>query len=226
MISDERYTHPGWVGEPYKSDFHAKWGLIKLDEIMDCSHISMVNTASEEARRLGFQYLISQRQSKYGSRLYKVYGTRQARCVYGELYYQEMNAKAGRSKYSGSLDERVKQIVRVAHTRANNREIGFDLDVDDIIERVKRGFCEATGLALDLNTLGDGDGRQSRNPFTPSLDRVDSTGGYTKDNVEVVCLGWNLMKSNFDMELMDQFIMELMDQFIAGYSKKRASNCK
>lgn len=96
------------------------------------------------------------------------------------------------------------QIVRCAKDRAKKRGMPFNLDTDDIIRRTKLGVCEATGLPLDLS-IDNVNGRAARNPFTPSLDRVDSNLGYTQDNVQVVCLAWNLMKSNFDGELLERF---------------------
>jgi hypothetical protein len=48
--------------------------------------------------------------------------------------------------------------------------------------------CALSGLRFDLRIIGSG---KARRPFAPSLDRIDSTGGYTRDNVRLVCQGVN-----------------------------------
>jgi hypothetical protein len=67
-----------------------------------------------------------------------------------------------------------------------------------IEEKVLSGFCEATKIPFDLET------RRSKihasNPWVPSLDRIDSSGPYTKENVQVVVYMYNLCKSEFDHE--------------------------
>ena len=201
-LEDANYQHPGWVGAPYFSDFHARWGLIRLDEILDCSHIAMTREAAREAQRQGYQYFISQCPSRYGSRLYMVTG-QDGRfvCIYGRLVQQKYNAEQCKAKYTNDLDSRVRHILMVARYRARLKGLPFDLDADDIIRRVRAGQCEVTGLPFRLDVVGN-----DRNPFMPSIDRIDSRLGYTADNVQVVCLGLNLMKTNFDGDLLDQFL--------------------
>lgn len=49
--------------------------------------------------------------------------------------------------------------------------------------------CQVTGAPFDLET--------PRGPFSPSLDRIDNSKGYTADNCRVVVLCLNLGVSNF-----------------------------
>lgn len=46
------------------------------------------------------------------------------------------------------------------------------------------GRCALSGLRFDLRSAGYG---KARRPFAPSLDRIDSRGGYTRENVRLVC---------------------------------------
>lgn len=39
--------------------------------------------------------------------------------------------------------------------------------------------CALTGIGFDLRVVGTG---QARRPFAPSLDRIDASAGYTRDN--------------------------------------------
>lgn len=76
-------------------------------------------------------------------------------------------------------------LVNVAKHRAKTKGISFDLDPMEIQLRIDAGLCEMTGIAFDLST--------PRAWNAPSLDRADSTKGYTKDNVRVVLFALNVM---------------------------------
>ena len=190
---ETRYCHPGWTGTPYASDFEAKWGTVHFDEMLDCRTCASTKDAATKARERGYQYMIAPKESKAGNRLYKV--TKQnARCVFQMLDHLHRNAQTCRKKYRGDLEARIYQIVRSARTRASTRNIPFDLDPKDIVRRVKVGYCEATGLPFNLEPGS----KNFRSAFTPSLDQKVPSAGYTQENVQVVCLGWNFLKSNFD----------------------------
>jgi len=70
-----------------------------------------------------------------------------------------------------------------------------DFTSEWIEEKVLAGFCEATGIPFDLET------RRSEihasNPWVPSLDRIDSSGPYLKENVQVVVYMYNVCKGEF-----------------------------
>ncbi len=56
--------------------------------------------------------------------------------------------------------------------------------------------CSATGLPLTWEHGGD----SARNPWAPSIDRIDPTKGYVDSNVRVVCVLYNLARNNFPDE--------------------------
>jgi hypothetical protein len=68
--------------------------------------------------------------------------------------------------------------------------------VDLVIElgHAQHGRCALTGLPFDLREIGTG---RARRPFAPSLDRIDGEGGYTKDNVRLVCQAVNFALNRF-----------------------------
>lgn len=83
------------------------------------------------------------------------------------------------------------------YTRAKHRaEVKgweFNLTPEWIEPKLVAGVCEATGIPLELSGekfKGYGHFR----PWTPSLDRIDPTKGYTTDNVKVVCWMYNQAK--------------------------------
>ena len=82
---------------------------------------------------------------------------------------------------------RAKALLTIARYRAKQKGLEFDLDghevaIQDVIDA---GVCELTGVPFNLD---DGKTWDS-----PSLDRIDSTQGYTPRNVRVVLYCVNVM---------------------------------
>lgn len=68
----------------------------------------------------------------------------------------------------------------------------FDLTKEWIKGKIEHGFCEVTGLPFCLDIL-----LTSKRPFSPSIDKIDPKGSYTKDNCQVVCFIYNVAKGEF-----------------------------
>ena len=111
----------------------------------------------------------------------------------------------GARKYRQAPHGRAVQLHANAKRRAEDKGIAFDLDRIDLIERIAAGRCEATGLPFDMAT-GDG-----LNPWAPSLDRKDSAGGYTADNVQVVCTAYNLAKGPWGDDVLMTLARAIVD---------------
>jgi hypothetical protein len=73
-----------------------------------------------------------------------------------------------------------------AKQRCKNTNREFNLLVSDI---VIPDFCPILGIKLNMNSGKSGAYRNS-----PSLDRIDNSKGYTKDNIQVVSQLANAMK--------------------------------
>ena len=88
--------------------------------------------------------------------------------------------------------------------RAKEKNYAFDLTADFLQELfdTTNGKCQQTGLDFDM-TLGT---KKNRNPLRPSVDRIDSSKGYTKDNVRVVLTLVNIAKSDFDDTVVNTVI--------------------
>jgi hypothetical protein len=95
--------------------------------------------------------------------------------------------------------------------RANYKGIPFDLDGEWIKTKVINGVCESTNIPFVLEP-----NISSINPFIPSIDRVDSNKGYTKDNCRIVIYGFNSMKSIHD----DATLIKFCKGFIKQYEKE------
>jgi len=94
--------------------------------------------------------------------------------------------------------------------RAVNKNIPFDLDKKWIQEKIKQEYCEATGIKFNYNK------RPFINPFYPSIDRVDSSKGYTKDNCMMVCHMYNSAKCEFS----DKVFSKWAKAYVEVYEKR------
>lgn len=70
-----------------------------------------------------------------------------------------------------------------------------DLTYEWLLEKIQIGVCEVTGLPFRLGVQGQG-----RNPYAPSVDRIDPRQGYTLDNCQVVIWMYNAAKGNWSHE--------------------------
>jgi hypothetical protein len=88
----------------------------------------------------------------------------------------------------------VSNTVHGARTRASKKKIAFDITNQDIHQMMAAQDmkCAVTGVEMTLDSLN----RKKANPFKCSIDRIDSDGGYTKDNIRLVCWAVNQMKAD------------------------------
>lgn len=105
-----------------------------------------------------------------------------------DKYYS--NQREVRSKPDGFLT----QLLHGAKTRAKKKGFDFDLTPEFAKELLTKSDykCAVTGLEMNLESAS----RKKANAFKCSLDRIDSNGGYTQNNVRFVCWAVNQMKSD------------------------------
>lgn len=93
------------------------------------------------------------------------------------------------------LSKRMQRCIYAAKSRAKEKNVGFDItEVDLVVPE----FCPVLGIPL----YEISDGRDNR----PSLDRIDNTKGYTKDNVIVISLRANRLKSDASLEELNNIV--------------------
>lgn len=78
-----------------------------------------------------------------------------------------------------------------ARQRARTQQLEFNLEPSDLIIPER---CPILGLVLEFH-VGKGR-REATRANAPSVDRVDSTKGYIKGNVQVISWRANAIKSN------------------------------
>lgn len=71
-------------------------------------------------------------------------------------------------------------------------EKGWIYELDDAWARARwTGCCEITGLPFEKG--GNGRGPQ---PFSPTVDRINASLGYTKSNTRFILMGCNALKGS------------------------------
>lgn len=86
--------------------------------------------------------------------------------------------------------------IREVKRRSKDKCLECTIDAAWLNVRVAPMVCEATGLEL----IWEGPDRQ--NPWAPSVDRIDPSGGYTPDNVQVTCWIYNWAKGKWPKETL------------------------
>jgi hypothetical protein len=80
----------------------------------------------------------------------------------------------------------IKRRINWIKNKCKTLNIPFDLSINDV---VIPEYCPALGIKLEINFGGARDN-------SPSIDRINPNGGYTKDNIVIVSNLANRMKSN------------------------------
>lgn len=75
----------------------------------------------------------------------------------------------------------------------------------------QQGKCAYTGLILDVDTTKD----RRRTPNAVSVDRIDSSGGYTPDNVCLCCMWVNKAKAESNVEEFKKALREAAISILA-----------
>jgi len=92
--------------------------------------------------------------------------------------------------------------VTVSKTKYSSRKVrdlDFDIDIDYVMAVliVQKGKCALTGWPMEYTRGGDWDGK---NPRGCTMDRIDSSKGYLRGNIQLVCGLPNVVKGNLDNE--------------------------
>lgn len=93
----------------------------------------------------------------------------------------------------------------------------FDITTDFIQElfRNQNGKCAITKIPFTFNrTKHHSTKGRKKDPFSPSLDRIDAGKGYTKNNVRLVCLVVNLALNEFG----DKIFVQMCEEFVKNNS--------
>lgn len=127
------------------------------------------------------------------------------------LAHREDRLKRAKDNYyknfSGSLVRSLKQ-------RAKLMSAEFDLDINFIDELYvsQKGRCALTDIEFIFDKRDS-----SRRPFAPSIDRINSKLGYTKNNVRLVCVVINLSLNEFGDSVFDKMCRAYVENTIRRF---------
>lgn len=109
-----------------------------------------------------------------------------------------------RDKLNSTIEGRATVFLRNARNSAKKRNQEFSLEVSDIVDfwNEQAGICAYSGREMTL-TAGQLN--------TVSIERIDSTIGYTKGNTILVCQSINRMKSDFTFEDFYELCRDVAD---------------
>lgn len=93
--------------------------------------------------------------------------------------------------------------ARTLYAGGLRRDPHATLTLKHVQSGIERGHCAVTGIAFDLSDNHQQITGRAKNPYAPSLDRINPRLGYTDDNTRIVIWQYNLMKGELsDSELL------------------------
>jgi uncharacterized protein YlxP (DUF503 family) len=107
----------------------------------------------------------------------------------------QCRTKEDQLRYSGSPRDFLKRSLTVAQNRVKRGKVRFEITLDDVMDLwVKQsGKCAISGVCMTYHRGGG-----SKNDFNVSIDRIDSNGHYTTNNIQLVAHRANQMKNDMD----------------------------
>lgn len=107
---------------------------------------------------------------------------------------------------------KLKKLLNRAKCRASTKNLDFDLDESWLAEKLKKQ-CEVTGLSFSFLPPEVG---HSKNPYSPSIDRIDNKLGYTKDNCRLVIWAFNVAKQEWNEDVLYSWSVIFVNEYESG----------
>lgn len=117
----------------------------------------------------------------------------------GCLRREKASIPRPRLRTHGKTGTKEYKLFDSAKQRAKKRGLEFSITLEDI---VIPEYCPVLGIKLDTSN-------SRTRPNSPSLDRRDSSRGYTKDNIWVVSAKLNSAKSDLSLEQLEKLVQLL-----------------
>lgn len=135
---------------------------------------------------------------------------------YRERHLAKRRVRAAKNAEKNNPKERARMAARLRTalgrasyllTAARMRDRTCDLMLADVLPTIERGACPRTGFKFDLSPHAE----HHRNPFSPSIDRIDGAKGYVKGNIQIVCSWYNIAKNEYTDVQMLKFCQAVVD---------------
>lgn len=146
---------------------------------------------------------------KYLSALCKLCDRKKSK-AYAEAHpdRRAVYAQRHRDKTRDTIEGKAREIHEGMVERSRRR--GWDRPewtIPEVIEAIRDGRCAISSIPFEFERRSSG----QRNPWVPVPDRIDSSVGYTKENVQWVCNMANTMKQEWTMDEVRIFIEALRE---------------
>lgn len=125
----------------------------------------------------------------------------------------ECRREASRVQAAGARKRSPSSLLQALLTqckfRAKKRGMEFDLTFDWANTKLEEqgGKCAISGVEM---IASNAPAKSRSHKFTATIDRIDSTKGYTKDNVQLVTYIANICKNAFTMEDVMEFAVNVV----------------
>ena len=126
----------------------------------------------------------------------------------------ECNSK--RQRYhdlSLSDDKKLDKCLRFRFLGARSRALNFNIEFNITFEYIKelwnkqKGICALSNIPMTYLL------KEGRTPTNVSIDKIDRTKGYIKDNIQLVCMACNQIKSDLIEEEMYNFCKKIVKTY-------------
>jgi hypothetical protein len=138
---------------------------------------------------------------------FKDYYRRNRKCYIAKAKAWKAANPEARARHVAKDNARQRARKSILHVRAGHlwraakkRGREFDLTVTDV-ETLLRStpMCPYTKQLIDFSIPVE---KGKRNPWGPSLERIDSSKGYVLSNVEITSVWWNVAKNEWPPHVM------------------------
>lgn len=147
----------------------------------------------------------------------------QSWCIECRKIYDEENKDAQKTYFRKIYDRqkvspihRAARLVADARKRAKMKGETFQMSKARIEVALLIGKCERTGIEFQLDGVVNGIGR---NPFAPSIDKIDPNKSYSDINIQVVVWAYNIGKYLMTNAEYERYILT-----VAEHLKRKAEN--
>ena len=118
------------------------------------------------------------------------------------------NRVRNKKNYS-SVSPRVLVLLRHCKGRSEKNGLDFNLTQEWLEEKFKKNVCELSGEKFNL---GKKTFTTHYDPYSPSIDRIDASKGYTQDNCRLILTSLNLAMNQWGFEFYIKIAKKVLEK--------------